>query len=243
MHRSAVLDHLRARIAQIEGVGVRRAHIPFGVEAIDGALPGGGLAAGTLHEVAGSPALADDAAATVFIAGILARVDGPVLWCLRWRDLFAPALSQAGLGSERIIFVEAGSDTNVLIAMEECVRHAGLAGVVGELGNLSLTASRRLQLAAEQSGVPAFAFRRALPLDTEQGGSVATTRWRVRAAPSESLGIPSLGRARWSVALTRARGAEPQQWIVEACDAQGRIALPADLVDRPDQAEERSIAA
>lgn len=217
--------------------------IGFGVAPIDHALPGGGIARGALHEVAGSPALGDDAAATIFIAGILARADGPVLWCLRWRDLFAPALAQAGLTTGRIIFVEAGSDTNVLLAMEECLRHAGLAGVVGELGRLSLTASRRLQLAAERSGVPAFVFRRALPLDAGQGGSAATTRWRVRAAPSEPFGIASLGRARWSVALTRARGAEPRHWIVEACDAQGRVALPADLVDRPDQAEERSIAA
>jgi hypothetical protein len=32
-----------------------------------------------LHEIAGSEALADDAAATIFLAGILARPDGPEL--------------------------------------------------------------------------------------------------------------------------------------------------------------------
>ena len=35
------------------------------------------------------------AAATLFIAGILARNKGPVLWCVRCRDLFAPALAAA----------------------------------------------------------------------------------------------------------------------------------------------------
>lgn len=142
-----------------------------------------------------------------------------------------------------MIFVEAGSYTNVLTAMEECLRHPGLAGVVGELGKVSLTAPRRLQLAAEASGVAAFVFRRSSPVETVAEGSAAVTRWRVRAAPSGALGIPSLGRPRWELSLERARGGDPQLWMVEACDAQGRIALPADLVDRPAQAEDRQAAA
>jgi protein ImuA len=242
MVQSAVLAELRARIACIEGVGTRHGSIPFGVDAIDDHLPGGGIATGTLHEVAGSPELADDAAATVFIAGILARMEGTVFWCLHWRDLFAPALSLAGLHPDRIIFVEAGSDTNVLTAMEECLRHPGLGGVVGELKKMTLTASRRLQLAAEQSGVPAFAFRRVSPVEALAEGSAAVTRWRVRAAPSETLGIPSLGRPRWELALERARGGDPKLWTVEACDAQGRIGLPLDVAHRPRQAEGRQAA-
>jgi len=243
MPTPALLDSLRARIAAIEGVGQRFSSLPFDVPSVDERIPGHGIAGGALHEVTGSPALADDAAATIFIAGILARMEGMVLWCLHWRDLFAPALSLAGLPSDRIIFVEAGSDTNVLIAMEEGLRHAGLAGVVGELGKVSLTASRRLQLAAETSGVPAFLFRRAARDDANTEGSAAMTRWRVLAHPSEPLGIPSLARARWSVTLERARGGTEHHWIVEACDATGRIALPADLVDRPDTAEDARHAA
>src|SRR3546814_7237327 len=63
-----------------------------------------------------SPDLADDASATTFLAGILARIEGPVFWCLRWRDLFAPALHLAGLHPDRVIYVEAGTATNVLLA-------------------------------------------------------------------------------------------------------------------------------
>jgi signal transduction histidine kinase/CheY-like chemotaxis protein len=67
--------------------------LPFGVPAIDNRLPDGGLAVGALHEVAGG---ADGglhgAAAARFAAAILARSEGPVLWCLRQRDLLAPAL-------------------------------------------------------------------------------------------------------------------------------------------------------
>jgi len=48
----------------------------------------------------------------------------------------------------------------VLLAMEEGLRHADLAAVVCEMsGRFGLTASRRLQLAAEASGVTAFALR------------------------------------------------------------------------------------
>lgn len=243
MHQSVILENLRARIAQIEGAGTRHGAIPFGVDALDSRLPGGGIATGALHEIAGSPDLADDASATIFLAGILARVEGPVLWCLRWRDLFAPALHLAGLHPDRVIHVEAGNDANVLLAMEECLRNPGLAAVVGEITKYSTTASKRLQLAAEGSGVPAFVFRRASKPDQVAEGTAAVTRWRITAAPSEDLGIPSLGRPRWRAELERVRGGNPHHWIVEGCDATGRIALPAALVDRPAAAEDRQIAA
>ncbi|TPG40522.1 damage-inducible mutagenesis protein [Sphingomonas koreensis] len=243
MHQSTVLGDLRERIARIEGAGVRHGSIAFGLDELDSQLPGGGIATGALHEIAGSPDLADDASATIFLAGILARIEGPVLWCLRWRDLFAPALHLAGLHPDRVIHVEAGSDVNVLLAMEECLRHAGLAGVVGEIGKYSTTASKRLQLAAEGSGVAAFVFRRACRCEQTGEGTAAVTRWRITAAPSEDLGIPSLGRPRWRVELERVRGGNPHAWIVEGCDAQGRITFPAALVDRPAAQEKHSASA
>lgn len=243
MRQSAVLDDLRARIAQIEGADGRHDVIPFGLASIDCRLPGGGIASGALHEIAGSTDLADEASATVFLAGILARMKGPVFWCLRWRDLFAPALHLAGLHPDRVIHVEAGSDINVLLAMEECLRQPGLAGVVGEVAKYSTTASKRLQLAAEGSGVAAFVFRRASRVEQAVEGTAAATRWRVTAHPSEDLGIPSLGRPRWRVELERVRGGNPHSWIVEGCDATGRIALPAALVDRQAAQEERQFAA
>ncbi|HEX4693617.1 damage-inducible mutagenesis protein [Sphingomonas sp.] len=243
MRHTNIIAELRARIAEVEGVAARHAVLPFGVDALDRHLPGGGLAAGALHEILGSPDLADDASATIFLAGILARTEGPVFWCLRWRDLFAPALHLAGLHPDRVIHVEAGSDTNVLLAMEECLRHPGVAGVVGEVTKYSTTASKRLQLAAEASGVTAFVFRRASNPDAIADGTAAVTRWRIGAAPSEALGIPSLGRPRWQVALERVRGGESRNWIVEGCDAQGRIGLSAALVDRPAAAEDRQRAA
>ena len=68
------------------------------------------------------------------------------------QDLFAPALAQAGLSPARVIYVEAGDEKSVLACFEEGLRHGGLGAVVAEVARLSMTASRRLQLAAESSG-------------------------------------------------------------------------------------------
>src|SRR3546814_3698115 len=86
--------------------------------------------------------------------------DLKVLWCRTRPDLFAPALAQAGLPPDRVIYVEAGDDKTVLACVEEGLRHGGLGAVVAEIGRLSMTASRRLQLAAEGTGAIGLALRR-----------------------------------------------------------------------------------
>jgi protein ImuA len=240
MPSAPTIEQLRTSIARMErrGPGRNAAALRFGVPAIDGAIPGGGLAIGALHEVAGTGAEAEHAAAaTLLIAGLLARRRGPVLWVLDRRDLFAPAIAGAGLHPDRVVFAEAGRA--VLTVMEEGLRHAGLAGVVGEVERLGLTASRRLQLAAEASGVPGFALRRNWGIAVPDEPNAAVTRWRVAALPSlpplpDAPEVPGLGRARWQLDLVRCRGGDPATWIVEACDAKGRLALAADISHRQD---------
>jgi protein ImuA len=238
------LTALRTRIARLErGTAWRQRPVAaFGVSAIDRHLPGGGLAHGALHEVSGAgPEMEHGAAAALFIAGWLARVHGHVLWVLERADLFAPALAGVGLAPRRVVYAEAGNPDAVLLAMEEGLRHPGLVAVVGEVGGkLSLTASRRLQLAAEASGVMGFALRRSRRHDDPvlAEPTAALTRWRLSALPSppplpESPEVPGLGPAHWRLELIRCRGGEPSTWIVEACDAKGRLRLVADVVDRP----------
>jgi protein ImuA len=250
------LQALRARLQALDGgARRRRAVLPFGVPAIDGRLPDGGLALGALHEVAGGGNGAVDGAAALFAAGIAARTRGRVLWCVTRQDLFAPAIAQAGLAPDRVIYVEAGDEKTVLACCEEGLReHSGLGAVIGEVARLSMTASRRLQLAAEGSGAIGIAIRRlpafhrtwrksadAKPWRDSAAGdfalpTAAVTRWRVSALPSAPLPVAGVGRARWRLELIRCRGGEGAQFDVEACDAQGRLALPADLVHGPGQA-------
>jgi protein ImuA len=204
-------------------------------------LPGGGLALGALHEVAsGGPDVEQGANAALLTAGIVGRLSGHVIWALERPDLFAPALDAVGLPPDRVIYVEAGKSQNVLLSLEEGLRHAGLAGVIGELwGRLSLTVSRRLQLAAEQSGVTCFVLRRNRSHDDGLFAepTAAMTRWRVTALPSPPLlahspATPGLARPRWRLDLVRCRGGEPASWIVEATDASGHLGLSDELVDR-----------
>ena len=238
MRPSPVLSSLRARVRQIESAGRRTAAVlPFGLDAIDSRLPGGGLVLGALHEVAGGgDGVLDGAAAALFAAGIAARTRGQILWCVTRPDLFAPALAQAGLPPDRVIYVEAGDEPSLLACFEEGLRHGGLGGVVAEVARLPMTASRRLQLAAEGSGTLGLAIRRWRRMDAAaefgQPGA-AMTRWRVGALPAAPLPVPGVGRARWRLELLRCRAGESADFEVEACDAQGCLAVPAALADGP----------
>ena len=212
--------------------------LPFGLKAIDRHLPGGGLALGALHEVAGGGHGAiDGAAAALFAAGIAARHAWPGAYGVVTRqDLFAPALAQAGLVPDRVIYVEAGDEKSVLICFEEGLRHGGLGAVVAEVARLSMTASRRLQLAAEGSGTIGIAIRRwRRPAEAADFGqpTASVTRWRVSALPATPLPVPGVGRPRWQLELIRCRAGESADFEVEACDAKGRLALPSGLVHGP----------
>lgn len=257
------LDALRRSLDASASQYARWGTIPFGLPTIDAALPGGGLARGALHEVASRGAdIEHGAGAALFVAGILARAStarngmggntstpaaaepGYVLWVLHQPDLFAPALAGVGLHPDRVIYAQADRPAEVLLAMEDALRHHGLVGVVGELsGRFTLTASRRLQLASEAIGVPAFVLRRSRRHNDPELAEpcAAVSRWRVGAIPSppalpHAPDVPGLSRPRWRLELMRCRGAEAKSWIVEACDAQGRLGLPTEFSDRPAQA-------
>lgn len=229
-----VIAQLQERIAHLEGAASRaREVLPFGLDEIDRRLPGGGLALGALHEIAGGGnGAVDGAAAALFAAGIAARTRGKVLWIVTRTDLFAPAIAQAGLAPDRLIHLEAGDEKAVLACFEEGLRHRGLGAVVAETAHLSITASRRLLLAAEGSGTIGLAVRR-WRRQTEAGDfgqpTASVTRWRVSVLPSATLPVPGLARARWLVELIRSRTGESADFEVEACDAQGRIALPSKV--------------
>jgi protein ImuA len=242
-HRSERLAALRRRLEALEQGGrAAGAVLPFGVAQIDTALPQGGLALGALHEVAGVGSDEEGGAlAAAFLAGILARFvpERPVLWCSAARDLYGPGLAACGLGPERLILARVPGEQTLLWAMEEGLRSAVLAAVVGEVETLPLAASRRLQLAAEATGTTAFALRRWRNGDRaarqRAAPNAAVTRWRVRALPAgvDADDASGIGPSRWRLELWRCRGGVPASWMVEGCDATGHVALAAELGDRP----------
>lgn len=262
------VSELRRRIDALERAGsepvvVQRAgflgSLSFGVPEIDDALPWCGLAPGALHEISGPPR---DAAALGFISALLARLvaraPGMVLWCRRRGasyesgDIYAPGLAALGLDPSRLIFLGAKQGQEVLWAMREGLSCPRLLAVVGEVedATVGLTASRRLQLAAEKSGVGCFLLRRLPPggehSNTAPGNaeepSAALSRWHVRAAPSGL--VPGLetapvaqrwlgpGRLRWHAELRRCRAAAFREWLVEWHHETGNFTVAAPICDR-----------
>jgi protein ImuA len=157
------------------------------------------------------------------------------------KDLFAAALAQGGVAADQVIYVETGDEKSLLASFEEGARHGGLGAVVAEVSQLSMTSSRRVHLAAEASGTMAIAVRR-WRRQTEAADfgqpTASVTRWRVSAVPSAALPVPGVGRARWLLELIRCRAGVSADFIVDACDAQGRLDLPADLADRSHDARD-----
>lgn len=215
--------------------------------ALDRLWPENGLPLGCLHEAGSDGSLAGTAALSAFagaLAGRIARAqDGFVLWCARGRDgdgsgFYAPGLAQVGLPPERLLAVRAPSDAALLAVMEEALAHPLLAAVVGEIERLSLTASRRLSLAAEKSGVTAFVLRTPARarLKTTTEPIAAAGRWRVSAVPSAAHVIPEAGTARLSLELLGSRAGAAGQWMIEAPHAQGDFRLSAAVGDEPAQA-------
>ncbi|MBV9829872.1 MAG: hypothetical protein JO001_29995 [Alphaproteobacteria bacterium] len=119
-------------------------------------------------------------------------VKGMVLWCLKQPDLYGAGLAAHGLDPARLVLVIARRDEDALWVIEEALRPGtGLVAVVGEIGRLPMVAGRRLQLAAERSGITAFLLRRwrnaAEAAVERERPSAALTRWRIAALPSSAL--------------------------------------------------------
>jgi protein ImuA len=244
-HLSALRESIRRIERPIPTAGV----LPFGIDAIDRALPGGGLARGAVHEILGAGGDEEDGAlAAGFAAGILGRLvaaGGSVLWCLQHADLYGPGLAACGLDPGYLVLVRAMRDSDILWAMEEGLRASGIAAVVGEVGALPPVTSRRLQLAAERSGITAFLLRRwrnaGEAAHERHPANAAVTRWRISILPSASAGgEPGVGRPCWRVELLRCRGGGSGSWEMPV--TQGKVTDAADPLSVAEAMAHRPIA-
>jgi len=171
------------------------------------------------------------------------RPNKPLLWVQdRMAILESGRVHPPGLPCQDLIHVEARDARDALWAMEEGLRCSGLSAVVGEIWGdpkaLDFTATRRLAVAAERSGVAAFLIR----LDGHANLSGARMRWRIASAPSlaNELNPKAPGLPAWDAELFRARGMPPGRWSV-AYEAD-RLHLVAASGDRT-LGEERRLRA
>jgi protein ImuA len=145
------------------------------------------LAPARVHE-AGGPA------APAFALTMAAQTGGPVIWIrpAHAPERLMPWAVRRFLSPARLLMVEARGEADLLWATEESLR-AGAAGFVIAAPEkpLSLTAGRRLQLAAEAGRTTGLLLIR------EEGGSnAAETRWHCTPLPADA---PDSTRARWSL--------------------------------------------
>jgi len=150
---------------------------------------------------------------------LLAQVDRakPLLWVQdRMAILESGRVYPPGLAAQDLIHVEARDARDALWAMEEGLRCSALSCVIGELWGdpraLDFTATRRLAVAAERSGVAAFLIR----LGGHANLSGARMRWRIASAASlpNPLDPRAPGAPAWDADLFRARSMPPGQWTL-----------------------------
>jgi protein ImuA len=221
---ASTLSELRRSLteAALRAAPVAVGRVSFGMPALDEPLSGG-LARAALHEVY-APGTADLAAATGFAVGLALRAAGmrPILWVRQdvvdaeTGRLHAPGLTELGLDPARILLVRTRDAEGVLRAGAEGARCSALGAVLiepwGAPRLLDLTASRRLALAAEASGVTTLLLRAA----ASPAPSAARTRWQVRSLPSRGLEANAPGDPAFSIRLLRHRdGLGEREWRVE----------------------------
>jgi len=236
--RAAIVDELRRRLPRMEGVSATARTLPFGLAALDGHLPQGGLTLGALHEVA-PQAHGDTPAAFGFMVALLAHLSErpnksrPVLLVSSPRALadhgrpHGHGLQHLGLDPARLILIETRNEPQALWAVEEAVRSAVPAAVAGAIGKLDLKTSQRLQLAAGETGLPLVVLR---PAQADEA-SAAATRWRIGAAEAARDRFGLVTHTRWNVRLVRCRNGRTGEWLMELDHAAYRFSLAAPLAD------------
>lgn len=214
--KSEVLAYLKQ---EIQGLEVYKQPltgcIETGIREIDLSLPGSSFPLAAIHEFIADNA-EDGAAASGFLSGLLSGIankDGYVVWIVKSLNVFPPSLKFFGLNPDRIIFIELPREKEALWAMEDALRCKGLAAVVCEVTDPDLTATRRMQIAVEKSGVTGFLLR----MNPKKTGSTAcVTRWHVKPLPSVLAdGLPGVGFPRWQIELLKVRNGRPGSWPVE----------------------------
>lgn len=211
-----------------------------------------------LHDLyAASPA--DGVTLNAFGLGLAveAAEGRPVVWGLH--DMaaqetgrpYAPGLNEIGLRPDDLLLVRARDMQTLLAVCEEALRSPAVGAVLlsawGESKAMSLTASRRLALAARAGEATLFLARTA----AEPAPSAAESRWSVRAVASTPFEANAPGRPAFSATRLRHRGGgAPRTWTLE-WDRERRVfvepaPLPGGLVplaaQRPAGARDTDIA-
>lgn len=99
---------------------------------------------------------------------------------------YAPALADAGIDVSRVLLVHARDDDRALWATEQALRSAGCEVVLAWADRAAGQSLRRLQLAAEENGLPVILFR---PAGALEAPSPAALRLHLAAGDQARLAV------------------------------------------------------
>ena len=209
------------------------ARLALGAAAMDAAL-GGGLDRHRMQEIVPGGTFQLGAAAGFACALAAMGGAGSLVWiqqrlaALEGGAPYGPGGAAFGIASSRWLVVETATAKDTLWAMEESLRCAGVAAVIGEFSGAGeaadLTATRRLNLVLQERETLGLLLRQQTPAGT----SACATRWRVAAAPGRGDGLGGIGAIAFALRLEKNQRGPCGAWDVEwdCDDRKFRAALP-----------------
>lgn len=215
--KNDIFEKLQKQIFSLQGftAPTQGQHVNFGLGPVEEGFPNRVFPTGAVHElVSNSPV--DAAATNGFMAALLGKLmqsGGLSLWISQKRTLYPPALKFFGIDPDRVIFIDVKNEKDLLWMTEEALKCQALSAVIAEIKDMDLTASRRLQLAVEQSRVTGL-LHRMNPRNL--GNTACAARWKI--SPIASFledDMPGMGFFRWEVQLLKVRNGEIGHWQIQ----------------------------
>lgn len=228
--KTHILAQLKKEILPLQGLRscVHGEAVDVGLGGMASAFPNGQFPLAAVHEFCYNNG-EEWAASGGFLSGILSSVldkHRTALW-IGSTVPFTPALVYFGMLPHHHLFIHPKGEKETLWAIEEALQCNSIGAVVSDLKELSFTASRRLQLLVESSGVPLFLLRR----QPKNISTSCVTRWQIKPLPSEGEDdLPGIGFPRWQVDLLKVRNGKGGSWVVEWSPVGFRFILPQTAV-------------
>jgi protein ImuA len=226
-HRQEIFRNLKKQILTLEGFKEPLLNEDTRLGRMAEAFPNGVFPFAALHEfLYHTPEEATVSSA--FISGLVSsRVckEQSIVWISAAQKIFPPALKWYGILPQQVLFLHVKKEKDVLWAIREALKCSSLSAVIGELPEINITTSRRLQLATEEAGVGCFILR----YRPKNVLTTAVSRWHIQ--PLHSIiedDFPGLGHPRWRVNLLKVRNGKIGSWDIEWSDGGFRyISKPA----------------
>ena len=185
---------------------------PSGFDSLDAHLPGNGWPQAGLVELMMNTAGIGELKLLAPALSTLSRAARWIAWINPPFIPYAPALAALDIDIGKILLVHPKQHEEALWAMEQASKSGNCSAVLGWLDErrLTLTATRRLQLAAKQGGTLGCLFR---PEAAAEGASMAELRLKLAPGVRGELGV----------SIVKRRGGWPMPGLNIQVDSQLRM--------------------